>query len=40
MADPRFYSLSGPFSLRDLAELSGSTLAAGSDSEAMIRVAV
>ena len=37
MADPRFYSPGGPFSLRTLAELSGSTLAAGADAEAMIR---
>jgi len=31
MADPRFYDVAGPFSLKELAEISGGTLADGAD---------
>ena len=37
MADPRFYSSSGPFSLKALAELSGAKLNTGADPGLMIR---
>ena len=33
MADPRFHSASGPFSLKELAELSGASIGAGADPE-------
>ncbi|MFQ5765182.1 MAG: UDP-3-O-(3-hydroxymyristoyl)glucosamine N-acyltransferase [Rhodospirillales bacterium] len=35
MADPRFYSAAGPFSLKDLAEISGATVGDGADPEAV-----
>ncbi len=34
MADPRFHSASGPFSLKELAELSGASIGDGADPEA------
>ena len=37
MADPRFYSASGPFSLRILADIGGAILSDDADSEKLIR---
>lgn len=34
MADPRFFSVSGPFSLKELADIAGGTLSDGADGEA------
>ncbi|MDA1090003.1 MAG: UDP-3-O-(3-hydroxymyristoyl)glucosamine N-acyltransferase [Proteobacteria bacterium] len=34
MADPRFFSLAGPFSLKDLADISGARIGEGANSEA------
>ena len=36
MADPRFFTLSGPFTLADLAQVSGARLGEGADPEAKI----
>ncbi|MEO5374064.1 MAG: UDP-3-O-(3-hydroxymyristoyl)glucosamine N-acyltransferase [Alphaproteobacteria bacterium] len=37
MADPRFFSLAGPFTLAHIANIGGAELAAGVDGEALIR---
>ena len=34
MADPRFFDVAGPYSLKELAEISGGTLSNDADGEA------